>query len=89
MDGTTITNTADNLNLPAIPCGLVAKSFFNDTFTVLKCTDSSCKSTTGTANLISTPQKGIAWQSDMTYKFHNIIPTTIPKSRGTGGWKSV
>ena len=27
----------DNLELPAIPCGLIAKSFFNDTFELYKC----------------------------------------------------
>jgi hypothetical protein len=32
----------ENLELPAIPCGLIAKSFFNDTFELYKCDDDNC-----------------------------------------------
>ena len=46
---------------PAIPCGLIAKSFFNDTFVLKK---------DGSAVAIS--EKNIAWTSDKEYKFTNI-----------------
>ncbi len=49
---------------PANPCGLVAKSFFNDTFKLLQ-GDSS-----GTG--IGINDTGIAWDSDKEYKFHNM-----------------
>lgn len=45
----------------AYPCGLVAKSFFNDTF-VLE---------TG-GNAISIDDANIAWESDVKYKFKNL-----------------
>ena len=48
---------------PAIPCGLVAKSFFNDTYILTKKTD-------GSKVIIN--EGGIAWQSDVDYKFKNI-----------------
>ena len=31
-----------NLDQPAIPCGLIAKSFFNDTFELFKCHEDDC-----------------------------------------------
>jgi hypothetical protein len=43
--------TADDLKLPAMPCGLVAKSFFNDTFKFFK--------KSGQEVIIN--DKGIAW----------------------------
>lgn len=45
----------------ANPCGLVAKSFFNDSFTMLNGTDP-----------VDINEKGIAWQSDIDYKFKNM-----------------
>ena len=47
---------------PAIPCGLVAKSFFNDRY--------SLKLLSG--EKIDINEKGIAWESDKEYKFANI-----------------
>ena len=49
-------------NKPAIPCGLVAKSMFNDTFTLK---DSSGKE-------VTIEKTNIAWSSDIQYKFSNI-----------------
>lgn len=54
---------------PAIPCGLVAKSFFNDTYT-LRLGD----------KVINITDKNIAWSSDVAYKYKNIKNTTIPKT---------
>jgi hypothetical protein len=50
----------------AIPCGLVAKSIFNDTFQLFK-TESD-----GTKKLMDIVETGIAWSSDITYKFKNM-----------------
>ena len=48
---------------PAIPCGLVAKSFFNDTYVLMK-----------PDNVTAVPidETNIAWDSDVQYKFNNI-----------------
>lgn len=61
------TNQQKNLNGkplkpedPAIPCGLIAKSIFNDTFVLKR---------DGTKVAIN--EKGIAWTSDLDHKFQN------------------
>lgn len=60
------TKTVSGLTLddgePANPCGLVAKSFFNDTFALFD------KSSTN----ITISDSGIAWDSDKEYKFKNM-----------------
>jgi len=48
---------------PAFPCGLVAKSFFNDTFKI---------SEAGASNDIEIDFSDIAWASDVEYKFKNL-----------------
>jgi hypothetical protein len=48
---------------PATPCGLVAKSFFTDTFNLTKI-DTKTNVTINTV--------GIAWESDKDYKFKNV-----------------
>ena len=45
---------------PAIPCGLVAKSIFNDTFKLMK-----------DGSEIKMSEKNIAWASDLEHKFSN------------------
>lgn len=59
---------------PAIPCGLVAKSFFNDTYTL-----SSDRLTDIPIN-----QKNIAWESDREYKFFNTKAEQLPA--GVTSW---
>lgn len=49
----------------AFPCGLVAKSFFNDTFSLQRDTD-------GEITTINIDQSNIAWESDRLYKFKNL-----------------
>jgi hypothetical protein len=48
---------------PAYPCGLVAKSLFNDTFKITK-------------DGVEIPQNmnGIAWETDVDAKFKNLPP---------------
>lgn len=46
-----------------VPCGLIANSFFNDTFSLARCASGSCSSTVGWT------KTGIAWSSDKDYKF--------------------
>lgn len=60
---------------PAIPCGLVAKSFFNDTFKLYRTHDD------GSKEEIEIDQKNIAWTSDVESKFRNVMP-----SNGVGSW---
>lgn len=50
---------------PANPCGLVAKSFFNDTFRVYNGTNQ-------TTTKVDVNSNGIAWDSDKEYKFKNM-----------------
>ena len=52
--------------LPAIPCGLVAKSIFNDTFQLYK------EENDGQKTKVDIIETGIAWSSDITYKFDNV-----------------
>jgi len=63
---------------PAIPCGLVAKSFFNDTYELHKCTDDAC--TKWDAAKIPIKETEIAWASDKSYKFKNI-EEKLPKDK--------
>ena len=57
--------TADlNMDAVAYPCGLVAKSFFNDTYTITK------GSTTG--EVVDINSDDIAWKSDRDFKFKNM-----------------
>ena len=55
--------TEAELKNVAFPCGLVAKSFFTDKF-------KSFTSADGTSYEIN--EKGIAWDSDVEYKFKNL-----------------
>ena len=55
------------LNNISVPCGLMAKSFFNDEFKLYKCQDSVC------ATNIEINSKDIAWTSDKA-KFKNTAP---------------
>ena len=50
------------LDEPAYPCGLVAKSYFNDTFELYD---------NGVTN-ITIDDSNIAWKSDVDYKFENL-----------------
>ena len=52
-----ITWTEDDLAKPAYPCGLVAKSLFNDTFTL---------------SGVTFDKSNIAWKSDVEFKFKNL-----------------
>jgi hypothetical protein len=50
---------------PAIPCGLVAKSVFNDTFWFYNVSN-------GNSVNITIDDTNIAWESDVEYKFANV-----------------
>ena len=65
---------------PAIPCGLVAKSFFNDTYELWM------KGTNGEPDKnITIIDSNIAWSSDINYKFSNI-KEDLPEGKT---WKDV
>ena len=51
---------------PATPCGLVAKSLFNDHF------DFSEFKKDGEGDAITVLQDNIAWETDKLYKFNNV-----------------
>jgi len=67
-----------NLDQPAIPCGLIAKSFFNDTFELFKCHEDDCDTKPELRIKIAIAQNDIAWTSDVQDKFKNIV--SPPKS---------
>ena len=66
---------------PAIPCGLVAKSFFNDTFSLVRIKEG------GVEDPVNIKEDNIAWSSDIQYKFKNV--DNIPAKRGASSWKDV
>lgn len=56
--------TTYNGSMSAHPCGLVAKSLFNDTYSLFNTTG-------GALNRVSINESNIAWESDVKYKFKN------------------
>lgn len=71
LSGERVTNERA-ATLPAIPCGLVAKSFFNDTFALYKCHDDDCTANQDKHTQIIIREDGIAWSSDVEAKYENI-----------------
>lgn len=64
-------------NRPIVPCGLIAWSLFNDTYTLSR-------------NDIALPinKRNIAWESDKTHKFgSNIYPRNFQNRTFIGGGK--
>ena len=61
----------------AVPCGLVAKSIFNDTFKLF-----------GPKGEVNISSKGIAWKSDVQYKFRNLY-NKIPPSNPQKTWEDL
>ena len=61
-------------NAIAVPCGLMAKYVFNDTFKLYK------KNDDGTKTFIDIDSNNIAWLSDVQVKFNNTDMKTVPDS---------
>jgi len=59
---------SSNLSLSYLPCGLIARSLFNDTFVMFQ------HAKNGSAVPVSLRKEGIAWSSDKTKRFHNPGP---------------
>ena len=66
-----------DMEAPAFPCGLVAKSLFNDTFTLYKGNE------TDAANQIKINTEDIAWESDKENKFKNLPYEEMQKKQWT------
>ncbi|KAH6828919.1 ALA-interacting subunit 1 [Perilla frutescens var. hirtella] len=65
-------------NKPIVPCGLIAWSLFNDTYTLTK----------NDAAAIQINKKDIAWRSDRTHKFgDNVYPKNFQSGPLIGGGK--
>jgi len=60
---TSLLNTTLDPDEPAIPCGLAAYTFFNDTFELFNLES---------GKVFPISDKNIAWESDVKYKFQNI-----------------
>ena len=50
-----------DLNKPAIPCGVIAKSYFNDTFSLFNLSGE-----------VKINETGIAWTTDVKTKYLNL-----------------
>ncbi len=66
---------------PANPCGLVAKSFFNDTYRLCNSTDDTTVCSSNSPTRIYMNDTKIAWESDIEHKFKNSGP------KDTKDWK--
>lgn len=64
-------NTDEGLATVATPCGLIAKSMFNDTFALYSSDDVDSNGDLLEANRVVINEEGIAWESDILYKFNN------------------
>jgi len=63
-------------NLPIVPCGLIAWSLFNDTYTFVSRSNGP----------LTVNKKGIAWNSDVKYKFSStLLPSNFPNNNVSGG----
>lgn len=70
-----------NDDWPAIPCGLIAKSMFNDDFTLWNVDEAKEQQIDST---------DIAWDSDVKYLFHNIKDSEIPSDLdNVNDWKDI
>ena len=58
-----------NLTEAAVPCGLIARSVFNDTFKLMKVTE---KDGNKVYTEVKMNQKNIAWKSDIAYRYKNF-----------------
>ena len=60
---------------PIVPCGLIAWSMFNDTYTLSR-----------NNTPLAVNKKGIVWKSDKEHKFGNrVFPKNFQKGNLTGG----
>ncbi|XP_076013914.1 cell cycle control protein 50B [Genypterus blacodes] len=66
----------DGNDKPIVPCGAIANSMFNDTFTLYRIID-------GTKKVVPFDGKGIAWWSDYNIKYRN--PSVSPLKSAFNG----
>jgi hypothetical protein len=64
-------NSPEGQATVATPCGLIAKSMFNDTFALYSSDDVDANGDLLEANRVVINEEGIAWESDILYKFNN------------------
>lgn len=64
-----------NLSEPAIPCGLIAKSLFNDTFELFNEENNN--------EFMFIDQTRIAWPSDIQHNFRNMKYDSLPEGAHT------
>lgn len=62
LDGNPATTPDATAALPANPCGLIAKSVFTDTYSIVD---------KNTLNAVTIDETNIAWKSDIKYKYKN------------------
>lgn len=67
---TSINGQLLNASAVAIPCGLIAKSIFTDTFLISSQPWTGTNTTSAGSN-ITIDDSNIAWKSDVEYKFKN------------------
>ena len=70
---------------PAVPCGLIAKSFFNDQYELYS--GSQTDDRTDQANRVTINETDIAWTNDKEYQFKNIeLAETDNMGGGVEDW---
>ena len=70
-----------DLEDPATPCGLVAKSFFNDNFKQLTYKGPTSAATQNVNVPLDSTK--IAWATDKEFKFKNVKDITMPTKSTT------
>jgi len=71
---------------PLYPCGLIANSFFNDTFVACKTVAGASSCVEMTESALSWVKTGISWQSDRDKKFKDVIVSNAYSRIGPGGF---
>jgi len=66
-----INNTPLKADDVAYPCGLIARSLFNDTYNITSLQDVSSSFALDSGDYVQINEDNIAWKTDIEYKYKN------------------